>query len=405
MTAVPVAPKLIPTLGFDFIANPEITIQTSLGSVVVELYPDAAPNTVANMLGYVGAGFYAGTIFHRVIPGFMDQGGGYTSQAYKPPIYSAIALESNNGQSNVRGTIAMARTSDADSATSQFFINQANNTFLDYASAASPGYAVFGKVLTGLDVVDKIANVPRNSFDKPLTDITMLSVNQTKTGVALYQSKSALKVDGLASGSTWSYSLDAGATWSMGLGNSFSVPGGHYAATAIRVKQTNSIGQVSEVGGKFDSTVLDASAIAFWKTPAKSPAETNKNAAVNLSDAIAILKMIVGLNVNSNNTPLSPYQSIAADFDQSGGVGLTDAIGVLKMVVGLSAPAPTWKYCDAQKVPANLSAADWLSPKTWGTNAVISGASQSLTSDVSQPSPVNVVGVLTGDVDGSWALF
>jgi len=102
---------------------------------------------------------------------------------------------------------------------------------------------------------------------------------------------------------------------------------------------------------------------------------------------------------------LSPYQSIAADFDQSGDVGLTDAIGVLKMVVGLSAPTPTWKYCDAQKVPANLTAAEWLSPKTWGTNSVISGASQTLTSDVSQPSPVNVVGVLTGDVDGSWALF
>jgi hypothetical protein len=113
MCAAPVAPKLTPTLGFDFIANPEITIQTSLGSMVVELNPDAAPNTVANMLAYVGIGFYAGTIFHRVIPGFMDQGGGFTPLAYKTPVYSAIALESNNGLSNVRGTIAMARTSVA----------------------------------------------------------------------------------------------------------------------------------------------------------------------------------------------------------------------------------------------------------------------------------------------------
>ena len=397
-----VAPKLIPSLDFDFIMNPEITINTSLGAMVVELNPDAAPNTVANMLAYVGADFYADTIFHRVIPGFMDQGGGYTAQVIKNPIYSAIALESNNGLSNVRGSIAMARTSVADSATSQFFINQANNTFLDYASAASPGYAVFGKVLTGLDVVDKIANVSRNSADKPLTDITMLSVDQTKSGVALYKPQSAIKVSGLESGATWSYSLDAGAHWSVGAGSSFLLPGGHYAATAIRVKQTNANGQVSELGGKLDATLLDASAISFWKDPAKSPAEANKNAAVNLSDAIAILKMIVGLNVNSNNTPLSPYQSIAADFDQSGDVGLTDAIGVLKMVVGLAAPAPTWKYCEAQKAPASLTAAEVLAPKTWSSAVVISGASQTLTPDTALPNPVTVVGVLTGDVDGSW---
>jgi cyclophilin family peptidyl-prolyl cis-trans isomerase len=402
MPAVPVAPKLIPSLGFDFIINPEITINTTLGAMVVELNPDAAPNTVANMLAYVGAGFYAGTIFHRVIPGFMDQGGGYTSLVYKTPVYSAIALESNNGLSNVRGSIAMARTSVFDSATSQFFINQANNTFLDYASAASPGYAVFGKVLTGLDVVDKIANVSRNSADKPLTDITMLSVDQTKSGVALYQPQSAMKVSGLESGATWSYSLDAGVHWSVGAGSSFLLPGGHYAATAIRVKQTNANGQVSDLGGKLDATLLDASAISFWKDPAKSPAETNKNAAVNLSDAIAILKMIVGLNVNSNNAPLSPYQSIAADFDQSGDVGLADAIGVLKMVVGLAAPAPTWKYCEAQKAPSSLTAAEVLAPKTWSSAVVISGASQTLTPDTALPNPVTVVGVLTGDVDGSW---
>jgi hypothetical protein len=135
------------------------------------------------------------------------------------------------------------------------------------------------------------------------------------------------------------------------------------------------------------------------------PTEANKNVAVNLSDAIAILKMIVGLNVNSNNTPLSPYQSIAADFDQSGDVGLTDAIGVLKMVVGLAAPTPTWKYCDAQKMPTSLTATQVLGPKTWSTDAVIGGAFQSSTSPVVQPSPVNVVGVLTGDVDGSWSSY
>jgi cyclophilin family peptidyl-prolyl cis-trans isomerase len=333
----------------------------------------------------------------------MDQGGGYTSLAYQTPVYSPIVLESNNGLSNVRGTIAMARTSVADSATSQFFINQADNTFLNYASLSSPGYAVFGKVITGLDVVDKIANVPRNSADKPLTDVGILSVVQTQAGVALYQAQSAIKVSGLDTGATWSYSLDAGAHWSIGSGSSFLLPGGHYAATSIRVKQTNASGQVSVAGGQFHNLVLDASAIAFWKDPAKSPSEVNKTAAVNLSDAIAILKMIVGLNVNGNNTAVSPYQSIAADFDQNGEVGLTDAIGVLKMVVGLSAPVPTWKYCDAQKLPANLSAVEVLGPKTWSTPMVISGASQSLIADGAQATPVNVVGVLTGDVDGSWS--
>jgi hypothetical protein len=180
------------------------------------------------------------------------------------------------------------------------------------------------------------------------------------------------------------------------VGSSFSIPGGHYAATAIRVKQTNALGQVSEVGGKFDSTVLDASTIAFWKDPAKLPTEANKNVAVNLSDAIAILKMIVGLNVNSNNTPLSPYQSIAADFDQSGDVGLTDAIGVLKMVVGLNAPAPTWKYFDDAKLASAYNATQSLNHKAWSAGAAMDVSS---TAD----STVKLVGVLTGDVDGSWA--
>ena len=117
--------------------------------------------------------------------------------------------------------------------------------------------------------------------------------------------------------------------------------------------------------------------------------------AVNLTDAIAILKMIVGLNVNSNNTALSPYQAIAADFDQSGDVGLTDAIGVLKMVVGLSAPTPTWKYYDDTKLASAYTAAQSLNPKGWTGSALISDP-------VSVDSGVKLIGVLTGDVDGSW---
>lgn len=100
-----------------------------MGTMVAELYPSQAPITAANMLTYASTGFYTGTLFHRVIPGFMDQGGGYTASGYKTPTYAAITLESNNGLSNLRGTLAMARTAVADSATSQFFINQADNLF------------------------------------------------------------------------------------------------------------------------------------------------------------------------------------------------------------------------------------------------------------------------------------
>jgi Ca2+-binding RTX toxin-like protein len=133
----------------------------------------------------------------------------------------------------------------------------------------------------------------------------------------------------------------------------------------------------------------------FWKDNTKTPTDTKKTDAVNLTDAIAILKMIVGLNVNSNNTPLSPYQAIAADFDQDGSVGLTDAIGVLKMVVGLSAPTPIWKYYDDTKINSSYSSTQSLNPKGWTTSALISDTG-------SADSSVKLVGVLTGDVDGSW---
>jgi len=133
----------------------------------------------------------------------------------------------------------------------------------------------------------------------------------------------------------------------------------------------------------------------FWKDNTKAPTGLKKSDAVNLTDAIAILKMIVGLNVNSNNTPLSPSQAIAADFDQSGDVGLTDAIGVLKMVVGLTAPSPTWKYYDETKLTNAYTATQSLNPKAWTSTAVISDTD-------TVASSVKLIGVLTGDVDGSW---
>lgn len=141
-------------------AAPKVLIQTSMGDITVELYPDKAPKSVENFLTYVKSGFYNGTVFHRVIANFMIQGGGFTSDLRMKKTRAPIAIESKNGLSNLRGTLAMARTMDPNSATAQFFINTVDNARLNYAGDANPGYAVFGKVISGMDVVDKIRAVP-----------------------------------------------------------------------------------------------------------------------------------------------------------------------------------------------------------------------------------------------------
>lgn len=144
--------------------HPVVRLETSKGAIVLELDADKAPTTVANFLAYVKAGFYDGTIFHRVIPEFMIQGGGFTPTMEQKPTRASIANESANGLLNARGTIAMARTTDPDSATAQFFINLKNNTFLDKANSQdSVGYCVFGHVIKGMSVVDAIAGVPTGS--------------------------------------------------------------------------------------------------------------------------------------------------------------------------------------------------------------------------------------------------
>lgn len=137
-------------------AKPVVVIETSMGNITVELDPEKAPVTVENYLKYVDAGFFDGTVFHRVIPGFMIQGGGMLPNLKEKDTNPPIKLEAKNGLSNKRGTIAMARTGDPNSATSQFFINHADNENLDTAGG---GYAVFGRVLDGIEVVDKIAQV------------------------------------------------------------------------------------------------------------------------------------------------------------------------------------------------------------------------------------------------------
>lgn len=138
---------------------PHVLLTTSLGEIEVELDADKAPISVENFLTYVNSGFYDGTIFHRVIPGFMVQGGGFTPDMQQKPTRAPIVNEADNGLHNVRGTLAMARTQVRDSATSQFFINHRDNAFLDHG-ARDFGYAVFGKVVRGMDVVDQIAQVP-----------------------------------------------------------------------------------------------------------------------------------------------------------------------------------------------------------------------------------------------------
>jgi cyclophilin family peptidyl-prolyl cis-trans isomerase len=143
-------------------ANPRVDLETSQGRIVIELYRDKAPKTVDNFLQYVKSGHYDGTIFHRVIDGFMVQGGGFSADMSQKPTKASIQNEADNGLRNERGTLAMARTQDPNSASAQFFINLTDNEFLNHKgkTAQGWGYAVFGKVVEGMEVVDKIAKVP-----------------------------------------------------------------------------------------------------------------------------------------------------------------------------------------------------------------------------------------------------
>ena len=164
--------------------NPVVLLETSLGKVTIELYPDKAPITVKNFLAYVKQGFYDGTVFHRVIAGFMVQGGGFGADMQEKPTGKPIRNEAANGLKNDRGTIAMARTSNPDSATAQFFINLVNNDGLNRPMPDGHGYAVFGKVIGGMDVVDKIAGVRtgvrKGMRDVPLDPVVIKSVKIMK---------------------------------------------------------------------------------------------------------------------------------------------------------------------------------------------------------------------------------
>ena len=175
----PAAAVIALTLAISVSAQAQkVKLATSAGDIVIELDAAKAPKSVDNFLQYVNAGHYNGTVFHRVIPSFMIQGGGMTADMKEKTTRAPIPLESKNGLSNARGTVAMARTNDPNSATSQFFINVKDNERLNAANAPDGnGYAVFGKVVSGMDVVDKIRDVPTGSKgpygDVPTTPITI----------------------------------------------------------------------------------------------------------------------------------------------------------------------------------------------------------------------------------------
>ena len=162
------------------LAEPTVEMTTSMGKIVIELNAEKAPKSVENFLAYVKSGHYDGTIFHRVIPGFMIQGGGFDEKMTQKPTQAPIENEAKNGLKNLRGTLAMARTNAPHSATSQFFINHKDNPNLDYPSFDNWGYAVFGTVKQGLEVVDKIAQVQTGNAgmhqNVPLTPVVIQNV-------------------------------------------------------------------------------------------------------------------------------------------------------------------------------------------------------------------------------------
>ena len=170
-------------------AEPQVELKTSAGTIVIELYPDKAPKTVENFLQYAKDGFFDGTIFHRVMPGFMIQGGGFTAEFKQKPTRAVIRNEAENGLKNTVGTVAMARTSDPHSASAQFFINVADNRDLDFRfpTPEGYGYCVFGKVVKGMDVVQRITKVatgpgPAPHRDVPVTAIVIEHARVVETG-------------------------------------------------------------------------------------------------------------------------------------------------------------------------------------------------------------------------------
>ncbi len=324
----------------------------------------------------------------------------------EPPVANAITIAINEDTSKT-GTLT-AMDVDASSLTYSKVTNPSNGTVVvnsngtytytpnaNFSGADAFSFKASKGVLDS--TVTNASITVANTNDAPTGSVT-LSGTATQ-GQVLTASNTLTDADGLG---TISYQwLADGVNISGATTATFTLTQAQVGkAISVKASYTDLQGTAESVASSATASVANSgtgtSTIAkFWKDNTKTPSETKKADAVNLTDAIGILKMIVGLNVNSNNTPLSPYQAIAADFDQSGDVGLTDAIGVLKMVVGLSAPTPTWKYYDDAKLVSTYTSLQSLNPKGWTTSAVMSDTGIA-------DSSVKLVGVLTGDVDGSW---
>jgi len=280
-TKPPAPPEALP-LG-TWTTDPRVTVTTSKGSFVVELEPNSAPVTSINFLAYVNTGFFNNLLFHRVIPGFVVQAGGFTSGLNRrEPTYPPLPLESNTSLSNTRGTLAMARTTDPNSATSQFFVNLANNSAdLDYVSNSNPGYAVFGRVVSGMSVIDKIAQVAttsRGGFDDvPTRDVLITGTTTSRTGV-VHSKNGVVLVGGVERNADWAYSSDGGQTWTNGTTSfEFKLTAGAYKAADVRIRQTDAAGNVSVAGVTGASIVVRAGAAILGDARANVLNGTAKN--------------------------------------------------------------------------------------------------------------------------------
>jgi hypothetical protein len=308
------------------------------------------------------------------------------------------ASEGSSGSYSLTTNATSTSTKGSVTISGSISNNGDNTEFLNLRFSLVPGTTTpFGYSFTNVNINAQGLGAITGSFpievinSPPTGGVTIAgTANQGQT---LTASNTLADADGLG---TISYQWMAGGANITGATNSA------YILTQAEVGKTISVtasyvdlfGHSESVSSAATSPVVAPA--KYWKDAIKTPSETNKAGAVNLTDAISILKMIVGLSVNANASPLSPYQAVAADFDQSGAVDLTDAIGVLKMVVGLNAPAPTWKYFDDVQLASAYNATQSLNHKTWSAGAAVDASS---TTDTT----VKLVGVLTGDVDGSWA--
>ena len=302
-TTPPFAPFVLTNGSFKTLTAPQVTMVTTLGTILMELDPANAPMSTANLLAYVNDGFYDGVLFHRVIPGFVAQAGGFTTGLnYKAPTYNPIPLESNNSLSNLRATVGMARANALNSGTSQFYINLVDNNGLNYASATTPGFAVFGKIIAGMDVVDKIATQPTSSagnlMNVPQSDIAITSASQTQAGESISKT-GVVSVGVLEAGARWEYSTNGGASWKKGSGTSFTLPEGNYAEHSVQVRQRDKAGNLSAYNGQSEVIlIIDKTApkaVTFMPANAATGVDVTQTLTISFNEAVMLGKGTISL--------------------------------------------------------------------------------------------------------------